>query len=102
VERLRILVGNMPRLLRDIVEEIVRSQPDMEITGQHEEGELIVESHQADVVILGEHADARLKIATVANNERGANLVESLRLSTNELSPHILVEAIRDAAGRTR
>jgi hypothetical protein len=102
VERLRIFVGNMPRLLRDIVEEIVRSQPDMEITGQHEKGEFVVQPNQADVVVLGERGDGKLRIATVANNERGTNLVESRRLSTEELSPQILVEAIRHAAGRTR
>jgi len=101
VERLRIFVGNMPRLLRDIVEEIVRSQPDMEITAQHEEGAFRIEPHQADVVILGEHADAKLKIATVANDERGANLVDPRRLSTVELSPQVLVAAIRAAAGKT-
>ena len=79
----------------------MQSQPDMEITAQREEGELRIEPHQADVVILGEHADAKLKIATVANDERGARLVEPRRLSTVELSPRVLVAAIRAAAGRT-
>jgi hypothetical protein len=101
VERLRILVGNMPRLLRDIVEEIVRSQPDMDIIDQYQ-GELIIERHQVDVVVSGEHADNKLKISIVGNNGGGSNLVESLQLSTVELSPEILVKAIRGAAVKTR
>ena len=80
----------------------MRSQPDMEITGQHQEGELIIERHQADVVISGEHADDQLRIAIVANSGGGSHLVESLQLSTVELSPEILVKAIRGAAGRMR
>ena len=102
MERLRICVGNMPRLLRDIVEEIVRSQPDMEITNPYQEGELIIERHQGDVVISGEHADDNLKIGIVASNGGGSHLVESVQLSTVELSPEILVKAIRGAGGQTR
>jgi hypothetical protein len=102
VERLRIFVGNMPRLLRDIVEEIVRSQPDMEITNPHLEGALILERHQGDVVISGEHADDNLKIGIVARNGGGSHLIESVQLSTVELSPEILVKALRGAAGITR
>jgi hypothetical protein len=102
VERLRIFVGNMPRLLRDIVVEIVRFQPDMEITDQHSDSECIITPCHADAFISGERTHAELKIATVANTNTGGGgrLVEALQLSTVELSPEVLVKAIRRAAGR--
>jgi hypothetical protein len=102
VERLRIFVGNMPRLLRDIVVEIVRFQPDMEITDRLSDSECIITPYHADAFISGERTHAELKIATVANSGGGARLVEALQLSTVELSPEVLVKAIRGAAGRMR
>ena len=79
----------------------MRSQPDMEITDQPQAGELIIERRQADVVISGEPADNKLMISIVVNNGGGSKLVEARQLSTVELSPEILVKAIRGAVGKT-
>jgi hypothetical protein len=100
VERLRIFVGNMPRLLRDIVVEIVRVQPDMEITDQYSDSECIITPYHADAFISGERTHAELEIVTLAHNGGGGRLVEALQLSTVELSPEVLVKSIRGVASR--
>jgi AmiR/NasT family two-component response regulator len=55
LKRVRVLVANRPRLVREMVIETITNQPDIEIVGEVvNEGELndIVEQTQPDVLIL--------------------------------------------------
>ena len=103
MQRLRIVVMNMPRLLKDIVKEIVQAEPDMEVTAHCDDGafrfgKCIPAPSRADVVILGGGNDSGLKIAMV--NSQDGNVVELLQLSTLELSPKVLVEALREVVAK--
>jgi len=62
-ERVRVLVANQPRLMRDLIMETIGGQPDIEIAGEiREESEILeaVERTQPDflIVALG-HSDER-------------------------------------------
>lgn len=61
--KLRVLVANRPRLMRELVLTTIRDQPDIEIVGETEdEGEIteLVERTRPDCLILGmERPEAR-------------------------------------------
>jgi len=63
VKRVRVLVANRPRLMRELVLAVIADQPDIEIVGEvKEESELVgaVEEARPDVLILAlEEADKR-------------------------------------------
>jgi chemotaxis response regulator CheB len=55
VKRVRVLVANRPRLMRELVLAVIADQPDIEVIGEvHDENELAVavEDAQPDVLIL--------------------------------------------------
>ena len=55
MEVIRILLGAMPRLLRDVVREVLGRQPDMDIVGQVESDDDLMRSLRVelpDVVVL--------------------------------------------------
>jgi chemotaxis response regulator CheB len=57
VQKLRVLVANRPRLMRDLVLATIRDQPDIEIVGETEdEAEIteLVERMRPDYLILGQ------------------------------------------------
>jgi DNA-binding NarL/FixJ family response regulator len=57
VQKLRVLVANRPRLMRDLVLATIRDQPDIEIVGETEdEAEIteLVERLRPDYLILGQ------------------------------------------------
>jgi len=92
----------MPRLLRDLVEEIVRSQADMEIVGRDWSGNVAeaLEQRHADVLIVrdiatDQVADERLAIVAYAERDLGAFAFRPLSIA--ELSPQALIQAIRQA-----
>jgi len=64
VKRVRVLVANRPRLMRELVLAVIADQPDIEVIGEvHDESELAaaVEESQPDVLILAlEDANKRI------------------------------------------
>jgi len=92
----------MPRLLRDLVEEIVRSQADMEIVGRDWSGNVAeaLEQRHADVLIVRDIATDQVpdeRLAIVAYSERDWGAFAFRPLSIAELSPQALIQAIREA-----
>ncbi len=63
MKRVRVLVANRPRLMRELVREVIADQPDIEIIGElSDENELLqaVEDARPDIVILAmDDADDR-------------------------------------------
>jgi len=53
---IRILFGEMPRMLREIVEDPIRSQPDMKLidSGDRHDLPMAIKRARADVVIVAE------------------------------------------------
>ena len=64
MKRVRVLVANRPRLMRELVLAVIADQPDIEVIGEvHDESELAgtVEEVQPDVLILAlEDANKRV------------------------------------------
>jgi hypothetical protein len=102
----------MPRLLHDIVEEMVRTQPDMELVAATDDLTLqrAVTTRRPDVLIIAEGdvrgaheklllANPRLKLLVVGRDGRQAHVLELLRTPVPNVSPQGLVDAIRAAAG---
>jgi AmiR/NasT family two-component response regulator len=55
VKRVRVLVANRPRLMRELVREVIADQPDIEIVGElSDENDLLqaVEDARPDIVIM--------------------------------------------------
>jgi DNA-binding NarL/FixJ family response regulator len=106
---LRIVIGEMPQLLQDIVEHIVRSRPDLEIVRQWNGGiARALEHQQADLVIVqvssngaSGHESQRwpewgaqdLVLVTYTDRDGGAFTFRPL--AVQDLSPDALVQAIR-------
>jgi len=113
LERTRILLVEMPRMLCDIITDVVGSQPDMVVVGElPERADLIpaVDRTQADVVVLGLRdselpddctplfdAHPRSRLLGVAADGRRAFLYEMRpqRTPLGEVSPQGLLDAIR-------
>jgi len=111
----RILVGEMPRLMRDIVDGAVESQRDMQLVGHCADAELAdaVERHEANVVIMRESATLAgdlhtrllcthpgLKVVVMTGDGRDATLFEMRHIYLAEPSPTALLSAIRIALQR--
>lgn len=64
MKRLRVLVANHPRLMRELVLAVIADQPDIEVIGEvHEESQLAeaVEDAEPDILILAlDDADKRI------------------------------------------
>jgi hypothetical protein len=106
LERLRICVGEMPRLLRDIVEDILRAQPDMEIVrlAWSDHVAAVLERRHADVVIVQDSSTDQVaaeRLVIVAYTERDTGAFSFRPLPIAELSPQALVQAIREARLRS-
>jgi DNA-binding NarL/FixJ family response regulator len=119
LQRIRILLAEMPPLLRDVFRQVITDQPDMEVVGEltGAVGLLMAAGqNHADVVILGLRDPElpgigthllseypHLKILGVTVDGRQAFLHELLphRLPLGEASPAGLLDAIRTAI-RTR
>ena len=120
MNRIRILLAEMPRMLREIVESAVSPQPDMQIVGSTPARVVApgaapprMVDADADVVIVGlaraEEARAydpvlfqrpHLRILAITGDGRGAFLYE-LRpqaVPIGDVSPQGLVDAIRASA----
>jgi DNA-binding NarL/FixJ family response regulator len=107
----------MPRLLRDILDESMRSEPDMDVVGCGGDAELAValDRDELDFVILAEPENAglptawkllsthpALKVITIPADGRFAHLFELHRHSLTEPSPRMLIETVRAALSARR
>jgi DNA-binding NarL/FixJ family response regulator len=117
VDRARVVLLELPRLLQEIVERAVGGQPDMEIVADLPTARTLpaaLAEARADVVISGAGHDSaelsdlleersRLKVLAVSNDGRDAVLYElrPVRTPLGELSPRTIVEAIRSARRAT-
>jgi DNA-binding NarL/FixJ family response regulator len=112
VERARIALVELPRIMREIIERAVADQPDMEIVGELPASTLpeALDGAGVDVVISGTNYDCaslrellderpRLKVLAVADDGRDAFLFElrPTRTPLGEVSPQNIVDAIRNA-----
>jgi len=115
VIKVKVLLGDMPGLLRSILARAVGSQADMDVTEHFGEADLdtaIVRS-RADVLIVSERtgkSEARyrklllarpsLKVFLLTEDGRNATLLELTRARLMDASPAAIVEAIRTVVGR--
>jgi DNA-binding NarL/FixJ family response regulator len=116
VPRVKILVRELPGMLRDIVTRLLAAEDDLEVVGEGDRGDLSSALAQfgADVVVLGcddpeapelgqrvLRAHPLLKVLAVATECRQAVLHELRphRTVLGELTPESLLAAIRSAAG---
>jgi DNA-binding NarL/FixJ family response regulator len=114
LERTRILLVEMPHMLRDIVVGVLADQPDMEVVGEETAmnglPETVVDAG-ADVVVIGRDDPSlartllervpRLRVLAVTAGGHDSWLYELLphRVPLGEISPKRLVEEIRKRAG---
>jgi DNA-binding NarL/FixJ family response regulator len=79
VERLRIVLIDVPPLLRDIVREALVREPDLDVVAEHEAGVDVreaIEQEGADFVIVGSDAAADDHVRTVVSASLGVRLLE--------------------------
>ena len=115
MERIRILLGEIPQELGDNFKQAVAAQPDMELVGEVRNGVdlLLAAGHfHADVVVLGIRDSElpgicshlldeypHINVLAVGTNGQQAFLYKSrpCMVSLNEISPEALLAAIRSA-----
>jgi hypothetical protein len=112
LERIRVLLAGLPRMLRDIVVDVVATQPDLEIVGEAtNEGAIADVSGPIEVLILASRGAAKpsrysehlyrrpqMRILAIVDESRRGFLFElqPVRLPLGELSPVTLLAAIRN------
>jgi DNA-binding NarL/FixJ family response regulator len=112
LRRTRILLADLPRLLREILSDALTAQSDMEVVGSvtgRPSLDRMVEEAQIDVIVIG-HDDPgvatallrqRPPIAVIAvtadAQETGLYQLRPRRVGLPEMSPTRLVETIRQA-----
>ena len=115
MERIRILLVDMPRMLREIVNQSVSAQPDMEVVAEHAAHASMLSAarrSRANVVIVGDdgaeidercerlalrHPDVGVLALSVDGRQTVLYELRPYRVPLGELSPQQLVDAIRDA-----
>jgi DNA-binding NarL/FixJ family response regulator len=116
VRRIRILLAGMPRMLLDMLTDIVSVQPEMMVTGKMQETTDInsaVRKARADLVILRERAGRQrqnyskllrsrphLRVLSITSDGHRFFLHElrPFRTALGEISPESLVQAIHSSA----
>jgi DNA-binding NarL/FixJ family response regulator len=114
LQRTRILLVEMPQILRDIVAGVLADEPDMEVVGEAATmnglSQTVVETG-ADVVVVGRNDPslaatlmerrARLRVLAVTAGGRESWLYElrPQRIPLGEISPQRLVDEIRMRGG---
>jgi hypothetical protein len=108
--RIRVVLAKLPRLLHDIVHASLVSEPDIELADATLDVVGPTDSiNDADVVIVAAremsgtdyatilYAHSRVRLVAIAGDAKNAEVYELLpsRVSLGELSPQVLVEAIR-------
>lgn len=113
LSRARILVTDMPRMLRDIVQDAVRFQPDMELVECDDAVDLLqtIKALAVSVAVVAEPGgdspgpgellleNPGLHVLVVTDDGRHAHMLELQRLPVVDVSPRGLVRAIRAAVG---
>jgi hypothetical protein len=111
VRTIRVLVGDVPRMLRDIIEGAVRLQSGMELVkGNVSDLMQLLERGAIDVAIVGGTAEGatrsqrrlladhpQLTMFVVTDDGRSAHRLEFRRTPVLDVSPAGLVDAIRAA-----
>ena len=118
MEPIRIVLAQLPRMLRDILHLSLLNEPDVVLVGEGqslEELERIVRQSAVDVVVMGvadadlpvSHyrlfdIDARVRILAIADHGRSASLHElrPYQVVLGEGSPIELIQAIREQVRR--
>jgi DNA-binding NarL/FixJ family response regulator len=98
LERTRIVLIDMPPLLRDIVSNVLSGQPDLDVVAEHDDAVDIreaVERDQAQLVIVGSDAASEACIRAVVGGSRGVRALEMRSDGSEgvlyELRPHRVV-----------
>ncbi len=119
MDQIRVLLGPMPQMLREILEETFARQPDMAVVGPGAAGPLreVVDRYAPDVVVVGRegrdwvgrHVDLfrhrpRLRLLVIRNDGSTAALHELRirRCPVPDLSPDAVVAAVRQSWGLQR
>ena len=113
LERTRIVLIDMPRMLREIVRETIAREPDFDLVGEHDASDVraAVEQDDPDFIIVGEDAAANEDVRSLVGARRGLRALEVQsdgresvlyelrphRISLGEISADTLVRAIRAA-----
>jgi DNA-binding NarL/FixJ family response regulator len=111
VTKARILLGDLPRMTRDILEGQIAAQADMQVVGRCDDAglERAVRQSAANVVILHERsgdgtrqpwlveACRDLTFVVIRDEGRNARLHECRSINLVDVSPDTLLEAIRHA-----
>jgi hypothetical protein len=113
LERTRIVLVDMPLLLREIVRDTLAREPDLDVVAEHEADVDVrgaVGETDADLLIVGAEATtARMGVASVVGAQRGIRAIELQsdgkesvlyelrphRVSLGEMSPETLLRTIR-------
>ena len=109
MERTRIVFVGLPRFLRDVIQENVAGEPDLDIVSEYEAGvdPAAVERDAADVVLAGHDAMTEAGIRSILAADREPRVLEfssdgkgvyELRLHRaplGEMTPAALVQLIR-------
>jgi DNA-binding NarL/FixJ family response regulator len=112
LRRTRILLADLPRLLREIVTEALEAQSDMEVVASVSDFETLaqtIEQSRAEVIVIG-HDDPEvaagllerrppLAVIAVTGDAKESQYYELRphRVELGEISPSELVETIRQA-----
>jgi len=114
LERTRIVLIDMPLLLREIVREALAQEPDLDVVAEHEAAvdvRTAVEMSGADFVIVGSDAAAGEAVRSLVAPSRGVRALEVRsdgtesvlyelrphRVSLGEISSETLLRTIRAA-----
>ena len=114
MERTRIVLVDMPLLLREIVREALSDEPDLDVVREHEGSVDVVEAARAsgaDFVIVGSDAAAGEAVRSLVAPTRGVRALEVRsdgresvlyelrphRVSLGEISSETLLRTIRAA-----
>ena len=113
MERTRIVLVDMPPLLREIVRDTLAREPDLDVVAEHEADTDVrsaVDEADADFLIVGADATTALTgVAFVVGAQRGIRAIEVQsdgkesvlyelrphRVSLGEMSPETLLRTIR-------
>jgi DNA-binding NarL/FixJ family response regulator len=113
LERTRIVLVDMPPLLREIVRDTLAREPDLDVVAEHEADVDVrgaVGETDVDFLIVGAEATtARMGVASLVGAQRGIRAIEVQsdgresvlyelrphRVSLGEMSPETLLRTIR-------
>jgi DNA-binding NarL/FixJ family response regulator len=116
VKRIRVLLGDMPRLLRELIDGAIGATSDIAVVGTVDAREQMassLERTKADVLIIrgrGEadseeieallYAQPRLRLVTIGDAGRSSALhaLRPITISLGDVAPEALLDAIRASA----